>query len=101
MYYVVDNNINIERRQNGKLSQFWDDCGPHSCWVLHLIGQFLFAMKPESWEKKCIKMDSAVTKDRETKQTVFLPLEPQPRSNIIIALRRYYAKHKYFPVYEK
>ena len=28
MYYVVDNNMDIERRQNGKLSQFWDESGP-------------------------------------------------------------------------
>ena len=35
------------------------------------------------------------------KKTVFLPLEPQPESNMIIALRRYYAKHKHSPAYEE
>ena len=28
VYFVVDNKENLQRRQNGQLSQFWDDCGP-------------------------------------------------------------------------
>jgi hypothetical protein len=30
MFYVLDNSINIQKRQSGKRSEFWEDCG---AWV--------------------------------------------------------------------
>ena len=100
MYYVEDNNMSIERRQNGKLSQFWDDCGPYLSSAPS--NRTIFICDETRKLKKVVYKNRRYCYKRErNKKAVFLPLKPQPESNMIIALRRYYAKYKHSPAYEK
>ena len=91
MYFVMDNSLNITKRDNGKRSEFWDDCG---AWVggvtpcSHYIersGELITIHKRHGLY--------CVIKQQNNKRE-FIPLEPQPDEDSIMRVHRFYQQLK-------
>jgi hypothetical protein len=98
-FFVVDNKHNLERRAANKISQFpddrwaWGTCGPSSKTYFVRQGQNL---------KTVVKRAGIYCKEvKQNKVKVFIPLEPQPDSAVVVLLHRCYTKHIKDASYEK
>ena len=101
VYYVMDNNLNLENRSNKKRSTFSDDCGvwdsstgasPKSYYLLHDNGDLTLTF---------LKNGLYCHKKRVNKKTEYLPMTPQPDKNQIVVIHRYYATLKASEKYNK
>ena len=79
-----------ERRKDGKTSQFWDDQG---AWEKGSTNKTTFVKYNYGTTKKVVKQGKYCLERRKDKQTMYIPLEPQPNSNQILILHRFYVKH--------
>lgn len=91
-YFIVDNSSNIERRQKGLKSQFWDDCG---AWVSGAPNnKSIFVCTPGMKLRKVVLRNGQYCFERQRqKKTIFIPLEPQPDPAALLTIHRYYTKH--------
>jgi hypothetical protein len=87
MYFVVDNEVNVENRKNGKKSEFWDDCGawknastPSSTFIV-INNKLTSIVKKQGLY--CIEMQ--LNNKRQ-----YIPIEPQPDNNSILVVHRLY-----------
>ena len=96
VYFVVENGCNVLRRQAGKQAAFDDDCG---VWKSQRAGSAKFpysdGTRAEYSSLRRIFWVAGQQKYcRETKahgKRTHVPLEPQPDTNHVLTLIRYYA----------
>ncbi len=95
VYFVVDNNENIKRRNSGGKSKFPDDCGAWS--------------DSSSTKKHHYVSENGSLVYIELKNKLFYkyskgekrPLDPQPKMDDVLILKRYYTSLKRAPDYKK
>ena len=90
VYFVVNNEDNIKKRAQGKISQFWNDrgawTGGGSSKSFYLKGDGIFI-------SVCFKDNKCTVRKKNDNKMSFVPLDPQPPVDNILTLHRYYAKH--------
>ena len=100
VYFVLDNTKNQDLRQTGSRSSFTDDCG------------FWNATTTSSPKTTYLITDNTLKKlfDRQgvycleksvSKTRIYTPLEPQPSSNQLLTIQRYYVTAKCDKIYKK
>ena len=98
VYFVVNNDDNIKKRAQGKISQFWDDRGAWkgggSSKSFYLKGDGIFI-------SVCFKDNKYTVRKKNDNKMSFVPLDPQPPVDNILTLHRYYAKHGSGEQYKK
>ena len=88
MYYILENSSNVERRENGKSSQFWDDCG---AWKNAKTPVTHFLSRNDRLRTVVKNSNGLYCTERQiNKKRVFIPIEPQPDDNEILELHRLY-----------
>ena len=100
VYFIVDNERSIDRKENGQKSAFCDDCGvwetdsgtsPKTPYLFNGKGELkkLYLRKKEGGEinEKVYCFERQVKKKR-----VYLPLDPQPKADEVVTVQRYYAR---------
>ncbi|XP_064101549.1 uncharacterized protein LOC135212098 [Macrobrachium nipponense] len=76
-YYLVKNTDNLKRRDEGKMSQFWDDCGT---WAKGgpTTKTLYLCLPQKNLQKVVLKNEVYCWERTKQKKTVYIPLEPQP-----------------------
>ncbi|XP_064098155.1 uncharacterized protein LOC135209391 [Macrobrachium nipponense] len=99
-YYLVKNTDNLKRRDEGKMSQFWDDCGT---WAKGgPTTKTLYLCLPlKNLQKVVLKNEVYCWERTKQKKTVYIPLEPQPDDDHVLVVHRRYVKHSLSSLYEK
>lgn len=98
-FFVVNNDANIRRRQNGAHSKFYDDRG---AWANGPTSKTLFHRQPEGQLKTVVMKNGLYCREQQRhKIREFVPLDPQPETSDIVVLHRFYTKHVWDPTYEK
>jgi hypothetical protein len=100
VYFVVDNEANMRRRERGDTGRYSDDCGKWKLKQNTTTTYFLQhpngKLRTVDWKESqfCIKRTS---KDGN----IYVPLDPQPDPSTILTLVRFYVKHRTYPHYER
>ena len=95
-YFLVENHENIEKRRQGKKSNFEDDCGAWSS-KSSSTKKNLFHYAGESIKMVQLKNAQYCTK----RLGEWVPLEPQPLEDEVMVMKRFYACLKRKPEYKK
>ena len=91
MFYIIDNEDNLERRRNGDHSRFWDDCGAWKnaktpvTYFVHRDGRLKTIVTQKIEDKNVFCWENQVNKKR-----VFTPLNPQPTEQELLEVHRLY-----------
>ena len=105
VYYIIDNEKNISKKENGKKSIFHDDCGvwdsgsgisPKTPYLVngngHLRKIYLRNEDGSTFNDKDEDSKKAYCTERQiNKKRVYVPLSPQPDSSEVVTVQRYYA----------
>ena len=99
VYFLVDNSRNIELNANGQRSNFYDDCGvwnskkAMSVKSHHIVSERL----KQVYLKNGIFCTSTTSKGK----TSWVPVSPQPDSDDVVTLHKYYTSLKANEKYKK
>ena len=84
MYFLPENNANIEKRENGNKSSFWDDSG---AWknaktpATHYLHQ-------NGILRTIVKRENVYCSEKQVKRRIFIPLEAQSGEHEILEIHR-------------
>ena len=95
VYFVVDNNENIKRRNSGGKSKFPDDCGAWSDSSSTKKHHYVFENGSLVYIELKNKLFCKYSKGEKR------PLDPQPKMDDVLILKRYYTSLKRAPDYKK
>ena len=93
VFFVLDNERNMEKRKKGQRSDYNDDCGvwkssgssPKTCYTVSDNGTL---------KKVFVKNDQYCLEQQINKKRVYVPLEPQPSPDRVLIIQRYYSSLK-------
>ena len=99
VYFLVQNETNIQKRSDGQRSNFYDDCGAWesqkamSAKTTHIVSERL--------KQVTLKNDQYCIKQKRQGRITWVPLNPQPDECDIVILHKYYASLKKDNRYKK
>jgi hypothetical protein len=101
MFFIIDNTRNKVKKEKKKHSRFPDDCG---------VWDSGSGSSPTTWYMRngngdltliFLKGGKYCVKRKVKKQIEYVPIDPQPNKEKIVAIQRYYATLKLDPHYRK
>ena len=101
-YLSVDNERNMKRlsASTTKKCDFFDDCGTWDREKGNTV-KTTYVVTDDSLRHVELKNNLYSTKMRQQKKVVWVPLDPQPESQNVVTISRYYATSKTDPSFEK
>ena len=90
VYFVVNNEDNIKKRAQFKISQFWND---RRAWKGGGISKSFYLKGDGIFISVCFKENKYTMRKKNDNKISLVPLDPQPPVDNILTLHRYYAKH--------
>ena len=99
VYFIVNNKTNLLRRSVHKHSEFWDDCG---VWNTNGPTNKSYYLKTsgKGLQKVYLKQGKYCKQQQQNYILRYIPFDPQPETQDIVTLFRYYLKHS-LDEYEK
>ena len=92
VYFIVNNKTNLLRRSVHKHSEFWDDCG---VWNTNGPTNKSYYLKTsgKGLQKVYLKQGKYCKQQQQNYILRYIPFDPQPETQDIVTLFRYYLKH--------
>ncbi len=97
VYFVVDDTKNIERRDRGDNSVFWDDCGTWNSRASTAPTTYYCINDEDKFDVQhiVIRREGKWCREKQIeKKRKFIPLEPQPQDDELLHVFRHYSKLK-------
>lgn len=101
VYFVIDNELNIERRAQGKHSVFWDDCGVWDCKTGTSPKHFYVKNQHNHYSRIYLKKGVYCLEKQVSKRVSYIPIEPQPDPSDVLIVHRNYASNKLSALYKR
>ena len=89
MYFILDDSTNVQRRREGKPSQYWHDSG---VWSACSSPPTPFVFQNGKWKSLRLKQGVYCVLKYKNKKEEYVPLDPQPNPEDVVKVHRLYHK---------
>ena len=100
VYFVINNTRNMDRRKEGKKSEFWDDCGVWNT-ASGASPKTTYIIAGKHLKKLFVRNGIYCNERMVNKKRTYVPLEPQPSEDVLVHTQRYYSTLKSDKDYKK
>ena len=102
VYYVINNQLNIEKSLSGDSAKYRDDCGAWESKKGHTAKTVFLLNSANNALKYCAEKDNMYHYEKtESGKRRLVPFDPQPPKDKIVTMHRYYATLKLDSSYKR